>query len=154
VSACAPDGNLPDALQGESHIRDIFYRMGLNDREIVALSGAHALGRCHTDRSGFSGPWSRAPTTFSNEYFKLMLDEEWTVKKWDGPKQYENATTGGDLMMLETDLALIKDTHFKRYVDAYAKDEKEFFNDFSESWTKLMELGVNFDKKIQTNLKQ
>lgn len=26
-------------------LRDVFYRMGFNDREIVALSGAHALGR-------------------------------------------------------------------------------------------------------------
>ncbi|KIJ60031.1 class II peroxidase [Hydnomerulius pinastri MD-312] len=45
-----PDGRLPDASQGAPHIRDIFYRMGFNDQEIVALSGAHALGRCHTDR--------------------------------------------------------------------------------------------------------
>ena len=26
-------------------LRDTFYKMGFNDREIVALSGAHALGR-------------------------------------------------------------------------------------------------------------
>lgn len=52
-----PDGRLPDATKTQSHLRDIFYRMGFNDQEIVALSGAHALGRCHTDRSGFKGPW-------------------------------------------------------------------------------------------------
>lgn len=46
--------------------------MGFNDQEIVALSGAHALGRCHTDRSGFEGPWQFSPTTFSNEYFRLL----------------------------------------------------------------------------------
>ena len=28
-------------------------QQGFNDQEIVALSGAHALGRCHTDRSGY-----------------------------------------------------------------------------------------------------
>jgi cytochrome c peroxidase len=50
-----PNGRLPDASQGAQHIRDVFYRMGLNDQEIVALSGAHALGRCHGDRSGFVG---------------------------------------------------------------------------------------------------
>ena len=33
-------------------------RMGFNDQEIVALSGAHTLGRCHADRSGFVGPWT------------------------------------------------------------------------------------------------
>ena len=40
-----PNGRLPDALQGASHLRDVFYRMGFNDREIVVLSGAHCLGR-------------------------------------------------------------------------------------------------------------
>jgi peroxiredoxin len=49
------DGRLPDAALGAQHIRDIFYRMGFNDQEIVALSGAHNLGRCHADRSGFDG---------------------------------------------------------------------------------------------------
>lgn len=56
-SASPPDGRLPDADKGSfantaQHIRDIFYRMGFTDPEIVALLGAHAVGRCHTDRSG------------------------------------------------------------------------------------------------------
>lgn len=51
---CTPDGRLPDASKKQDHLRAIFYRQGFNDQEIVALSGAHALGRCHTDRSGKS----------------------------------------------------------------------------------------------------
>ena len=46
-STSPPDGRLPDASKDAQHIRDIFYRMGFNDQEIVALSGAHALGKCH-----------------------------------------------------------------------------------------------------------
>lgn len=42
-----------------------------HSQEIVALIGAHSLGRCHTDRSGFDGPWTNAPTTFSNLYFQV-----------------------------------------------------------------------------------
>lgn len=58
--ACPPDGRLPDASLGAAHIRDVFGRMGFNDREMVALSGAHTLGRCHADRSGFvGGPLTR-----------------------------------------------------------------------------------------------
>ena len=52
----SPDGRLPDGDKEAQHIRDIFYRMGFDDKGIVALSGAHAVGRCHTDRSGFWGP--------------------------------------------------------------------------------------------------
>ena len=46
--AVTPDGRLPDADKGSpdktiGHLRkDVFYRMGFNDQEIVALSGAHA----------------------------------------------------------------------------------------------------------------
>ena len=43
--------------------------------------GAHAVGRCHTDRSGFWGPWTHAESTLSNEYFRLMFEEKWTPKK-------------------------------------------------------------------------
>lgn len=45
--------------------------------EMVALIGAHALGRCHTDRSGYNGPWTNAPTTFSNLYFQELLHNKW-----------------------------------------------------------------------------
>ena len=38
-AACPEDGRLPDASKGAPHIRDVFNRMGFNDREIVALSG-------------------------------------------------------------------------------------------------------------------
>jgi len=76
---------LPDADKGSfknttQHVRDVFYRMGFTDREIVALLGAHALGRCHTDRSGYWGPWTFAENTFSNEYFRLLIEERWSPK--------------------------------------------------------------------------
>lgn len=92
--ACTPDGRLPDADKGSigatvRHVRAIFSRMGFNDREIVALIGAHALGRCYTDRSGYKGPWTFSPTTFSNSYFQLLVDEKWVLKQWDGPDQFE-----------------------------------------------------------------
>lgn len=32
-----------DVDVGVTHLRDIFYRMGLSDKDIVALSGGHTL---------------------------------------------------------------------------------------------------------------
>ncbi|KAK6841853.1 heme peroxidase [Apiospora arundinis] len=142
AAACTPDGRLPDAAQGTKHLRDIFYRMGFNDQEIVALAGAHALGRCHTDRSGFDGPWTFSPTVLTNDYYTLLLDEKWHIRKWDGPKQYEDKTKG--LMMLPADYALIEDKAMKPWVQKYAKDNDLFFKDFSEVVVKLFELGVPF----------
>ena len=97
-------GRLPDAAQGAKHVREVFYRMGFDDAQIVALCGAHSLGRCHKDRSGFDGPWTYTPTRFTNQFFKLLKNETWTERKWDGPKQYQNPD--GDLMMLPSDIAL------------------------------------------------
>ncbi len=150
-----PDGRLPGANLGSpvptnSHIRDIFGRMGFSDREIVALLGAHAVGRCHPEASGFWGPWTNAETTFSNEYYRLLLQEKWTPKKthngkpWTGPAQYE--AQNGQLMMLPADLWLLEDKEFRKYVDQYAKDEKVFFADFAAAFSRLLELGVDFGK--------
>jgi len=139
------NGRLPDASQGAKHIRDVFYRMGFNDQEIVALLGAHCIGRCHTDRSGFEGPWTNAPTTFSNLFFKELLDTKWTERKWFGPKQYQDPT--GSLMMLPADMALVDDPAFKKHVEIYAKDQKKFFQDFASAFNKLLELGVPFPAK-------
>jgi len=144
---CPPDGRLPDAAQGAAHIRDIFYRMGFNDQEIVALVGAHTLGRCHTDRSGFVNPWTNAPTTFSNLYFQELKNNKWTRKKWNGPMQYEDKS--GQLMMLPADMALLWDRGFRKYVDLYAKDENKFFEDFAAAFSKLLELGVAFPATAQ-----
>jgi cytochrome c peroxidase len=148
-----PDGRLPDADKGGKaktiqHVRDIFYRMGFNDREIVALCGAHAMGRCHTDRSGYWGPWTNAENTFSNEYFRLLIEERWSPKAthngkpWTGPDQFEDAS--GKLMMLPSDIALILDPEFKKYVELYAYNEDAFFKDFAKAFAKLLELGVPF----------
>jgi len=49
--------------------------------------------------------------------------------------------------MLPTDLALVEDPAFKKYVEIYAKDQKKFFEDFSSAFTKLLELGVPFPSK-------
>ncbi|TBU40080.1 heme peroxidase [Dichomitus squalens] len=141
AAQCTPDGRLPDAAQGADHVRNIFYRMGFNDQEIVALVGAHALGRCHRDRSGFDGPWTFSPTSVTNEFYKLLLNEKWVWKKWDGPKQLEDKKTHS-LMMLPTDYVLIQDKSFKKWVKAYAEDEQLWFKDFAAAVSTLFELGV------------
>jgi cytochrome c peroxidase len=148
-----PDGRLPNADSGctaadTAHLRDIFGRMGFNDKEIVCLAGAHAVGRCHTEASGYWGPWTNAETTFSNEYFRLLLEETWTLKKthngkkWTGPKQYENKD--GSLMMLPADLTLVQEPAFRQHVEFYAKNDEAFNKDFAAVFARLLELGVVF----------
>ena len=145
---CPPNGRLPDASQGRKHIRDVFYRMGLNDQEIVALvGGGHALGRCHPKRSGFDGPWTFNPIGFGNLFFVELFDKDWVVKEWNGPKQYVDKQTG-KLMMLPTDLELRDDPEFQKHSLSYKKDEKLLVNDFGKAYKKLTELGCSDLKKL------
>ena len=120
---CTPDGRLPDANLGCPHLRDIFYRMGFNEKEITILSGAHAIGSAHADRSGFDGPWTAEPKKFDNSYFTELLNP-----------------SGGKLR-LPTDEALLTEPAFSEWVNKYAEDQALFFADFTEAMVKLSELG-------------
>ncbi|KAL0409872.1 UNVERIFIED_CONTAM: L-ascorbate peroxidase 2, cytosolic [Sesamum latifolium] len=119
-----PEGRLPDAKKGSDHLREVFGHMGLSDKDIVALSGGHTLGRCHKERSGFEGPWTRNPLIFDNSYFKELLS---------GEKE--------GLIQLPTDKALLEDPVFRPLVEKYAADEDAFFHDYAEAHLKLSELG-------------
>lgn len=137
---CPPNGRLPDASQGASHIRDVFGRMGFTDREMVVLiGGGHTIGRCHKNRSGFEGPWTFSPLGFSNAYFKELLDKDWTVRQWDGPRQFTDPS--GKLMMLPTDMELKTDPAFAKWSKMYRDDEPQFQADFRDVYKKLTELG-------------
>jgi len=122
---CTDDGRLPDAKQTENHLRDIFYRMGFVDKDIVALSGAHTLGRAHSDRSGFEGAWTKDPFCFDNTYFKELLAKE----------------ADPNLLKLPSDICLLDTPSMRRWVDTYANDEARFFADYAAAHCKLSELG-------------
>jgi L-ascorbate peroxidase len=120
-----PEGRLPDATKGSDHLRQVFGKqMGLSDQDIVALSGGHTLGRCHKERSGFEGAWTRNPLVFDNSYFKELLS---------GDKE--------GLLQLPSDKTLLSDPVFRPLVEKYAADEKAFFEDYKEAHLKLSELG-------------
>jgi cytochrome c peroxidase len=72
------------------------------------------IRRCHPLASGYAGPWSPTPTTFNNLYFKLLSTLEWTPNPKAQKFQYQDPT--GKLMMLPSDLVLLQDSAFKKYV--------------------------------------
>eukprot|EP00635_Sarcinochrysidales_sp_CCMP3193_P001367 CAMPEP_0118919716 /NCGR_PEP_ID=MMETSP1166-20130328/18699_1 /TAXON_ID=1104430 /ORGANISM="Chrysoreinhardia sp, Strain CCMP3193" /LENGTH=289 /DNA_ID=CAMNT_0006860245 /DNA_START=58 /DNA_END=927 /DNA_ORIENTATION=+ len=120
LEAGAPDGGEETGLR-----YDVFSRMGFTDKDFVALSGAHALGR-------FNGRLTSA-------YYSLLLNEPWTPRHWDGPLRYEDPSK--DLVMLPSDLLLRDDTKFRKYAEVYAKNLGTFFRDLTVAFQKLEELG-------------
>ncbi|KAF8653178.1 hypothetical protein HU200_062627 [Digitaria exilis] len=151
---CPPEGRLPDAGPRDpaEHLREVFYRMGLDDKEIVALSGAHTLGRARPDRSGWGKPetkytkdgpgepggqsWTVEWLKFDNSYFKDMK----FLSQLPSEEQKEQ-----DLLVLPTDAALFEDPSFKVYAEKYAEDQEAFFKDYAEAHAKLSNLGAKFD---------
>jgi len=153
-----------------THVRnEVFYRMGFDDQEIVALlCGGHVYGRCHPTASGYAGAWVEHPTQFSNEYATDMLEDEWRLvdhsDTWldaigaaelrpaPGKRQYVNkkppSDGGGDddanQMMLPTDMILAWDPAFRTHLELYADDEERLKHDFGRAFKKLTELGCGF----------
>lgn len=160
-SRCPARGRLPNASVpiGEEarHLRECFYRMGLDDGEIVALSGGHTLGSCHKPWSGFYGSWTHNPTVFDNSYYRHLLEEVWEprAESWGTwPWKQPSGSYGGDmvplmyederthrLMMLPTDVVLVQDSEFRKHVQAYANDQALFFRDFAAACGKVFSFG-------------
>lgn len=82
---------------------------------------------------------------YSNEFFRLLLDETWTERKWNGPKQYENGAK--DIMMTPADLSIRDDPDFRKIAEEYKNDEEAFFKDFAAAYSKLLALGVPQKRK-------
>ncbi|KAJ0025908.1 hypothetical protein Pint_08147 [Pistacia integerrima] len=126
------------------HLRNVFYRMGLNDKEIVALSGAHTLGRSRPERSG----WGKPETKHTKDGPGAPGGQSWTVKwlKFDN-SYFKDIKEKKDeeLLVLPTDAVLFDDPSFKVYAEKYAEDQEAFFNDYAEAHVKLSNLGAKFD---------
>jgi cytochrome c peroxidase len=150
-----------------SHVRnEVFYRMGFNDQEIVALlCGGHVYGRCHPNFSGYAGPWVEHPTKFSNEYATDLLEDDWTfvghedtwldeygaeeLRPAPGNRQFVNKVLGRvddepNQMMLPTDMIIAWDPNFRVHLEVYAANEAKLKEDFGNVFKKLTELGCGF----------
>ncbi|XP_024538691.1 probable L-ascorbate peroxidase 6, chloroplastic/mitochondrial [Selaginella moellendorffii] len=143
---CPEEGMLPDAgaPSPAEHLRKVFYRMGFNDKEIVALSGAHTLGRARPNRSG----WGKDETKYTKDGPGLPGGQSWTVHwlKFDNSYFREvKEKRDAELLVLPTDAALFEDPSFKVYAEKYAEDQETFFKDYAEAHAKLSELGAKFD---------
>jgi cytochrome c peroxidase len=121
------------------YVRDIFYRMGFNDTEIVVLIGAHTLGECHAEWTGFFGPWTPDPNIFDNDFYEELVNDPFQVTP-NSNQYYDTKNT--NLMMLQTDLALVNDPVFTPIVKKYAINQAAWFKDFAAIFPKLQEAGV------------
>jgi len=117
--------------------------MGFTAQEMTVLNGGgHAIGKAHSSKSGFEGPWTHEPTTLSNGFFKTLWDNEWVETQSPMNRTQFTDVATGSLMMLHTDLAFKSDPEFSKFVKEYKDDNDLFLSDFAAAWEKL----VNADR--------
>jgi len=162
-SAGLPDPAPPfpcGAQDPATHLRNIFNRMGFEDEGIVALSGAHTLGRAFHERSGTTehGYGDAKASKYTKSACPVRHDgkegvgmaggKAWTKNWLSFDNSYYQIVQRGqddDLLWFPTDAALHKDEKFKPYFEKFAASQDAFFEAYSRAHKKLSELGSKFE---------
>jgi len=164
-NAGLPDAKPPfgcGASSAPQHLRNVFTKkMGFSDQEIVAISGAHTIGRAFKERSGTCpfGYTDSAASKYTKSSCVARKDGAsgvgmaggcaWT-KNWltfDNSyyTKYKESMADSDLLWFPTDEALHTDPGFKPTFDEYAADQHAFFAGYAMAHKKLSELGCKWE---------
>eukprot|EP00913_Durusdinium_trenchii_P015000 g14070.t1 len=159
--AARPDGEgrLPEGGLTAGALRDYFLQLGLDDEELVALMGAHTVGRwtsllgvpdecmakeglawwrC-TREQGQRLPFTSHPTVFNNEYFKDVLEFERRQQMPRPAKRFKDRVDSEKLpplYLLPSDLGLLYDEGLHQVVKTFATDQAAFFAAFARAYQK------------------
>jgi catalase-peroxidase len=104
-----------------------------------SVNSNYATGKgANAYTSGFEGPWTNKPSTWSNEYFTLLKGNNWNVTIGPGGKHQWSSTGSPNTMMLTTDVSLLYDTSYADTVNQYATYESSLNTAFAAAWYKLV----------------
>jgi catalase-peroxidase len=106
----------------------------------------------HTVTSGIEGSWVNTPTSWSENYFRLLLDYDYELvrspagaQQWQpiDQKEEDKAPAAHDpskrvpTMMTTADMALKMDPEFARISEKFRNDHEAFKDAFARAWFKL-----------------
>ncbi|KAF5177032.1 Peroxidase [Thalictrum thalictroides] len=117
--------SLPNPFRDVEDLLEKFKNMGLNVTDLVALSGAHTIGKARCSLR--AGPANQICLASENAY----LDT--TPVRFDN-EYYLNVLAGKGF--LQSDKALLSPPA-RDIVQAYARDELKFFKDFTNAMVKM-----------------
>jgi catalase-peroxidase len=105
-----------------------------------------------TVTSGLEGSWTTNPTRWDNEYFHLLLNYDWELKKspagawqWepinikeeDKPIDAHDASKRNNPIMTDADMAMKMDPAYRVISERFYKDPAYFSDVFARAWFKL-----------------
>jgi catalase-peroxidase len=123
--------------------------------QAMGFGWANSMGEGHgvaTITSGIEGAWTTNPTQWDNDYFKLLLENEWELTRSPaGAQQW--APKGGALadavpdahdaskrhapMMTTADMAMKMDPEYAKISKRFYENPDEFADAFARAWFKL-----------------
>ncbi|KAK4848710.1 hypothetical protein QYF36_016429 [Acer negundo] len=127
--ACAISELLPNPRSSADDLKRISARMGLEARDIVALSMFH-MERSRLEDFLSRGSPAPARAVFDNAFFRDLLKNQGSL----------------DLESQKSQKALVTDPELRSYVTLYAKDLDAFFRDYSSSHQRFSELGFTVNQ--------
>lgn len=147
-----PDENSGGGKDPVNHLKWVFNKYGMDDVDIVALSGAHTIGRAFKHRSGATDK-KDTPLTKNGCPFlgnsKTVGGQSWTEDwlKFDN-SYFTKMGNSDDQLVLATDDAIRKHPDFKPHFERFAKSQSNFFKEYANSHKKLSELGCRWSEII------
>ncbi len=123
--------------------------------EAMGFGWINKMGEGHgvaTITSGIEGAWTTNPTKWDNEYFKILMDNEWElVKSPAGANQWvpkggamagtvpdaHDSTKRHAPMMTTADLGLKFDPEYAKISKRFAEDPAALADAFARAWFKL-----------------
>jgi L-ascorbate peroxidase len=135
------------------HLRFVFYKYSMSDRDIVALSGAHTVGRAFKDRSGTVDEGYLGGTAYTKKGSPNLKSSEtcggrsWTKEwlKFDNSYFTDMGNQDTETITFPTDAVLMTDPGFKPHFEEFKTNPSAFFAAYAQSHKKLSELRAQFE---------
>jgi L-ascorbate peroxidase len=142
-----PMGRLPEETFSAGEQIQVFEAMGFKPEEMVALLGSHTVSKLHSIgtvpmkkvliktslcfRLQIGGKGFGDPLTFDNTYYDSLLKKPWENKE----------DKMASMIGLKSDRILPDDPTCRPIIEAYAKSNELFLEQFSSAYTKMTFLG-------------
>ncbi|KAF6032613.1 hypothetical protein EB796_009085 [Bugula neritina] len=141
-------------------VAQLVAEFGLSRKQAIALLGAHSVGRCRLENSGFAGRWDNTELILDNHYYKSLVGTDWKSTLVSGQHQWNATESDDSRMMLNSDLALLKDFSMANnqpscsnskscrdssdasQVKIYARNGEEWRRDFIQAFLKMVNKGL------------
>ncbi|XP_061985589.1 peroxidase 40-like [Populus nigra] len=156
ASKAAATNNIPAPNSSVATLVANFQNVGLTQNDMVALSGAHTMGkaRCSTFSSRFQSPSNSGGPDVNMDFVQSLqqlcsetADSTTTVAHLDlvTPATFDNQyyvnLLSGEGLLPSDQVLVVQDDRTREIVESYAEDPLLFFEDFKNSMIKMGALG-------------